>query len=352
MPRFALLTHDHPFPHWDFLIETGPACRTWRLQFSPDGPGPIAAEPLADHRLLYLDYEGPVSGGRGQVAQWDAGEYSGSASGTDLNLTLRGRRLNGTVRLQERSGDWTWEFKPPLTEAVLSDGLYERTVWEANCPGEVSSALVFLDAELYLERVGAPAVVRRLQDQGLIPPTALLYVSHGGPAARHTDFVCSPKYAQFVCGTVVDRIRRMHPAVRDFVIAGLSLSGLAAAYLASRHPEIFRVALCQSGSFWWDHGRFARELPPASRAKQKYWMCVGNQETSTGVSHPPTGLRQEISQLQGCDLAFEAFQTQGYRVRHRVYDGGHDPVCWREDLAEALIWAWQTESDEPIQSGP
>jgi len=352
MPRFALLTHDHPFPHWDFLIETGPACRTWRLRLSPDTPGPIAAEPLADHRLMYLDYEGPVSGNRGEVAQWDAGEYNGSTSGTDLDLTIRGRRLNGTVRLLERSGDWTWEFKSPLAEAVLSDGRFERTVWESDSPGDVSSALVFLDAELYLERVGAQAVVQRLQEQGRIPPAAIRYVSHGGAAARHTDFVCSPGYAQFVCSTVVEQIRRRNPAVRDFVIVGLSLSGLAAAFIASRHPEIFRVALCQSASFWWDHGRFARDLPQASRADQKFWTCVGNQETATGVSHPPTGLRQELSQIQGCDLAIEAFQAQGYRVRHRVYDGGHDPICWRADLAEALVWAWQTESDEPRQHGP
>ena len=25
MPRFAVLTHDHPFLHWDFLLEDGAA---------------------------------------------------------------------------------------------------------------------------------------------------------------------------------------------------------------------------------------------------------------------------------------------------------------------------------------
>ena len=62
MPRFAILTHDHPFPHWDFLLENGDRCRTWRLLASPDSHGAkFRPKRLPDHRLMYLDYEGPVS---------------------------------------------------------------------------------------------------------------------------------------------------------------------------------------------------------------------------------------------------------------------------------------------------
>lgn len=35
----------------------------------------IAATPIADHRLLYLDYEGPVAGDRGIVECWDRGPF-------------------------------------------------------------------------------------------------------------------------------------------------------------------------------------------------------------------------------------------------------------------------------------
>ncbi len=27
--RFAILNHDHPFLHWDLLLEDGDRCRTW-----------------------------------------------------------------------------------------------------------------------------------------------------------------------------------------------------------------------------------------------------------------------------------------------------------------------------------
>ena len=62
----------------------------------------------------------------------------------------------------------------------------------------------------------------------------------------------------------------------EIVIAGLSLSGLAAAYTATRHPAVFRAAICQSPSFWWERGRFAEELPPVTQDGPESWICVGS----------------------------------------------------------------------------
>ena len=112
MPRFAILTHDHPSLHWDLLLENGASCRTWRLLKAPDTPGSISAEAIADHRLMYLDYEGPVSGDRGTVTQWDAGTFEWLANGDDLvEVRLVGRKLTGLVRLtRTSSGVGTFKF--------------------------------------------------------------------------------------------------------------------------------------------------------------------------------------------------------------------------------------------------
>lgn len=110
MPRFAILTHDHPFPHWDFLLEQGAACRTWRLLSQPDSEGEVAAEQLPDHRLLYLDYEGPVSAGRGVVTAWDRGTFEWITDQPEIiEVTLRGNTLSGTVRITRlNDGPWRW----------------------------------------------------------------------------------------------------------------------------------------------------------------------------------------------------------------------------------------------------
>lgn len=75
MPRYVILTHDHPFPHWDLMFEVAGQLRTWRLLSEPGHGRTVRAERLADHRIAYLDYEGPLSGGRGSVSRWDYGTY-------------------------------------------------------------------------------------------------------------------------------------------------------------------------------------------------------------------------------------------------------------------------------------
>ncbi len=111
MPRFVVLTHDHPVLHWDLMLEQGDSLRTWRLVRPADSEGPIEAEQLPDHRLAYLDYEGPVSGDRGTVERWDAGTYEIVESIADcLVVRLTGRRLVGLAALECVNGT-TWKFR-------------------------------------------------------------------------------------------------------------------------------------------------------------------------------------------------------------------------------------------------
>ena len=103
MPRFAILIHDHPFLHWDFLLEEDAGCRTWRLLNDPDlAMNGIKAESLAVHRLMYLDYEGPVSGGRGTVVQWDRGTFAWRVNEPAVcEVMLTGKRWQGLFRLEK-----------------------------------------------------------------------------------------------------------------------------------------------------------------------------------------------------------------------------------------------------------
>ena len=90
--RFVVLEHDHPTLHWDLMLEVDGVLRTWRLA-SPPTLGVVAGQPLADHRLVYLDYEGPISGARGAVQRWDRGTYLLDGDG----FLLAGSRLNGRI---------------------------------------------------------------------------------------------------------------------------------------------------------------------------------------------------------------------------------------------------------------
>lgn len=121
MPRFVVLRHELPPTaarsgvHWDLMLEhegkPGTASlRTWALEVEPAADIEIVALALADHRVEYLAYEGPVSGDRGVVERWDEGEYVLEAETDEAILfSLRGKRLVGRAKLT-RNDQQHWRF--------------------------------------------------------------------------------------------------------------------------------------------------------------------------------------------------------------------------------------------------
>jgi hypothetical protein len=87
------------------MLEDGAALLTWRLETLPVAGGePVAAARLGDHRLAYLDYEGPLSDNRGDVRRIDAGKFRWvERSESRLRIVLRGAALMGELVVE--SGD-------------------------------------------------------------------------------------------------------------------------------------------------------------------------------------------------------------------------------------------------------
>ena len=101
MPRFAILEHDWPSLHWDFLLESGGVLRAWRVLAEPTPGTQAQVEPIGDHRLLYLDYEGAVSNNRGTVKRWDAGTFEWLTDTAErVEVVLQGKRVKGRVVIE------------------------------------------------------------------------------------------------------------------------------------------------------------------------------------------------------------------------------------------------------------
>lgn len=112
MPRYVLLEHDHPFPHFDLMLEDGPALRTWRLHTWPSAERAIVAEALPPHRPSYLDYEGPISGGRGVVSRRDAGQFSWHEDSPGRVVVMLVGSYAGSLSLESADGAWRATFTP------------------------------------------------------------------------------------------------------------------------------------------------------------------------------------------------------------------------------------------------
>ena len=99
--QFVLLHHRlSDSHHWDLMLDLGQALATWQLLDDPTGIDTVRARPLGDHRRIYLDYEGPVSGNRGHVTRLDRGEYHNLERGPNRwQFHMDGTILRGSYEL-------------------------------------------------------------------------------------------------------------------------------------------------------------------------------------------------------------------------------------------------------------
>jgi hypothetical protein len=105
LARFVVLEHHWQGVHWDLMLEAGPALRTWALECLPEPGIEIEARALPDHRLAYLDYEGPISGDRGRVRRVEAGTFEPVVWGPDrVVVRLRGVQVIGVAELVRLGG--------------------------------------------------------------------------------------------------------------------------------------------------------------------------------------------------------------------------------------------------------
>lgn len=100
MPRFVVLEHRRNGTHWDLMLQGERDLRTWALDAPPSPGVDIPACELAPHRLLYLDYEGPISADRGEVRRVAAGTFEvvGWSAGKVV-ARLDGPQLSGLLTL-------------------------------------------------------------------------------------------------------------------------------------------------------------------------------------------------------------------------------------------------------------
>ena len=136
--KIVISVHDWPQVHWDMFVDFDSASEhvaTWALDHLP-GKTALSgqATKLADHRRIYLTYEGEISDGRGRVSIESEGEFETEQSANDKEIQLRlkikpkaGKSLSGLISLiateipvDQKNGRtpvvtknaWQWSWKP------------------------------------------------------------------------------------------------------------------------------------------------------------------------------------------------------------------------------------------------
>ena len=218
----------------------------------------------------------------------------------------------------------------------------ERVVWVRAPEHGPTNVTVFLDAELYRDRVGATSIIDALDSKGDIDNSLFVFVSMESAASRWVECPCYSPFAQFIEEELFPWLEGAYPGAleaQERVIAGLSYTGLAAAYVSMMNPSRFTKVIAQSGSFWSNDCwiiRYFEQLDPKPRTE--FYLDVGLQETQENVLHKEDVL-QVISQIEGVKRFRDALLRHGYQPRYVEFSGGHDFTAWSLTLPDALRWA-------------
>jgi enterochelin esterase family protein len=193
----------------------------------------------------------------------------------------------------------------------------------------------------YLSEIPLPTILDNLLAANRIWPTVAVMIDHGDVKASAEDLDNHAAFADYMSGEMITWIRqhwRVSTDPSQTILTGCSRGGLGATYVAWKHPEIFGNVLTQSGAFWRgneggmsDPEWLTQQFRASPKVDLRFYIAVGAEETHRTPGGP-------IFIEANRHLA-QALEAKGYAVRYLEVSGGaHDPLHWRFQLPEGLIY--------------
>ncbi|ONG46528.1 hypothetical protein BKE38_25170 [Pseudoroseomonas deserti] len=226
---------------------------------------------------------------------------------------------------------WRRRFTSPTLGNTRLLALYSPGV----TPATPLPLLVMFDGDAYLDIVPTPTILDNLIAAGEIPPVAALFVGNGPGDARDRELPPNPRFAAALVQEMLPWARAQLRLTEDpsqIVVGGASYGGIAAAFAAFRHPEVFGNVLSQSGSFGWSpEGAppewLIEQYASSARLPVRFYLEAGSFER---------GRPGRVSLFDSNRHMAMVLRARGYGVTHREWSTGHDYIAWRSSLAEGL----------------
>jgi iron(III)-enterobactin esterase len=253
---------------------------------------------------------------------------------------------------------WNEELETAEPRKILWDSSSlgnSRDVWIHETVGDSVSSerplVIVLDGRRWIEEAPLAPVLDAAVRDGVLPPSVCLFVDSIDFEVRGRELPCHRPFWEAVVDELLPLAAKEASFTNDSrrtVVSGQSYGGLASLFAAMEFPDRFGLVASQSGSFWWpvmSHGgvrgplggRVAEMLSESSDALPiRVVMNVGIHEGDMAAHnrHVETLLR-----------------ARGIAVDCSEFDGGHETLCWRGGLVDALVQVLEETGDATDEEG-
>jgi enterochelin esterase-like enzyme len=219
-----------------------------------------------------------------------------------------------------------------------------RDVWIYTPPGYDTLArrtdglplLLTFDGGEYVSSIPTPTILDNLLAARRVAPMIAVFV--GSPEGqRDAELAANPRHAEFIATELVPWVRSKHRLASSparNVVAGSSLGGLQAAFVAYRHPELFGNVLSQSGAFMYGAPGatpegLTREISAGARRDVAFYLEAGIFEVGR--------VENGVDLLSSNRHLRDVLREKRYRVTYDEFAGGHSDLNWRSGMARGLL---------------
>jgi enterochelin esterase-like enzyme len=204
--------------------------------------------------------------------------------------------------------------------------------------------LLLSDGGLYVNTAHVAITLDNLIAAGVIPPLVAVMVDNPN---RWRELSCNSTYADFLAEEIVPWARANYHATdrpEQTIIGGSSLGGLAAAFVALKHPEVFGNVLSQSGAFDWkpdgekEWEWLNRQFATSPRLPLSFSFEAGLLEGTWWWRYlPQRDPSPQPPLLMTNRNLRDTLTSKGYPVHYTEFNGNHGLLNWRGTLASHLI---------------
>ncbi len=194
------------------------------------------------------------------------------------------------------------------------------------------------DAFVYMNRVEVPVVLDNLITEKKIKPVIAVMFDNPDKESRYAEYPLNFQFKNAFISEFVPLIKNRYKISsnpNDNIIGGMSYGGLAAAFIAFYHPDMFGKVLSQSASYWRD----LKLKDFNDNEVRNDWLIRQFNENSKRniIFFLDWGLQENM--VLGSNRTFvKILDKKGYKFKFTEFDGWHNWANTRRTFPVGVMY--------------